>query len=183
MADHAPPVDTARLVAEHHAALYAYAYRLSGSAADAEDLTQQVFLVAQTKLDQLRCAQSARAWLCAVLRNAWLKSRMKRQPTPAGNLELNIDSIPEDTPDESALDQEALQAALNRLPDEFKTVLLQFYFEHRSYREIAEDQGLPIGTVMSRLSRAKSHLRAALIVVEDQEHRARPAPARPAKVK
>jgi RNA polymerase sigma-70 factor (ECF subfamily) len=172
----------ARLVAEHHAPLYAYAYRLSGSAADAEDLTQQVFLVAQAKLDQLRCADSARAWLCTVLRNAWLKSRLKRQPVPACNLELEIDNIPEEPPDPSAWDREALQAALDRLPQEFKIVVLQFYFEHRSYRQIAEDQGLPIGTVMSRLSRAKSHLRAALFPEAGQDGRSR-ADARPARVK
>src|SRR5690606_34165254 len=63
----------AQLVAEHHQSLYRYAYRLSGSAADAEDLVQQVFLVAHQKLDQIRDAQSVRAWLFTVLRNCYLK--------------------------------------------------------------------------------------------------------------
>ena len=54
MADRAAPLDVAQLVADHHQALYRFAYRLSGSVADAEDLTQQVFLIAQQKSDQVR---------------------------------------------------------------------------------------------------------------------------------
>ena len=60
------------------------------------------------------------------------------------------------------IDREQLQAAINELPDEFKLVLLSFYFEDCSYREIAARFDLPAGTVMSRLSRAKNHLRARL---------------------
>ncbi len=60
------------------------------------------------------------------------------------------------------LDDEGLQLALNSLPEEFRTVLLLFYFEDLSYREIAERLELSIGTVMSRLSRGKQHLRQRL---------------------
>ena len=157
-----PPVDLTRLVAEHHAVLYRYAYRLSGSAADAEDLTQQVFLVAQARINQVRSPENVRAWLFAVLRNAWLKSHRRAEPLLAGNLELSLENIPEEPPEESQIDREQLQQALDGLPAEFKTVLLMFYFEECSYREIAERLDLPIGTVMSRLSRAKSHLRTRL---------------------
>ncbi len=58
MAESAGPLDVGRLVVDHHQALYRYAYRLSGSAADAEDLTQQVFLTAQQKIDQVRATGS-----------------------------------------------------------------------------------------------------------------------------
>jgi RNA polymerase sigma-70 factor (ECF subfamily) len=61
------------------------------------------------------------------------------------------------------VDKEALQAAINGLPDEFKLVVVMFYFEQRSYKEIAEQLRIPIGTVMSRLTRAKSRLRACLL--------------------
>ena len=57
------------------------------------------------------------------------------------------------------IDTEVLQRAINSLSDEFKVVVLMFYFEHRSYREIAELLDVPAGTVMSRLARSKAHLR------------------------
>src|SRR5438128_11659940 len=69
-----------RLVDEHYAALYRYAFRLTGSAGDAEDLTQETFCKAQLKLDQLRDASRAKAWLFSILRNAYLhRIRMERQ--------------------------------------------------------------------------------------------------------
>jgi RNA polymerase sigma-70 factor (ECF subfamily) len=61
-----------------------------------------------------------------------------------------------------AIDQQGLAEALAELPDEFRVVVLMFYFEDLSYKEIAEQLELPIGTVMSRLSRAKGHLRRRL---------------------
>ena len=72
MADDRTSMDIAQLVAEHHQAVYAYAFRLSGSVPDAEDLTQQVFLAAQRKLGQLRNLESVRSWLFAILRNCFL---------------------------------------------------------------------------------------------------------------
>ena len=63
-------------------------------------------------------------------------------------------------------DPERLQNALDQLPSRFKVVVLMFYFEECSYREIAEQLELPIGTVMSRLSRAKGHLRDAVLAAE-----------------
>lgn len=158
----AAPADIATLVAEHHAAVYRYAYRLAGTECDAEDLTQQTFLAAQLKLDQLREPEHGRGWLYAILRNSYLKMRRKRAPVAAACLELDVDAIPDDVPEETEVDPERLQAAINELPDEFKVVLLLFYFEGCSYREIAEKLSLPSGTVMSRLSRAKGHLRSRL---------------------
>lgn len=162
MAEDTPRVDLSQLVADHHASLYRYAFRLTGSVADAEDLTQQTFLIAHKRLDQLRSADSVRSWLFTVLRNAFLKSCQKRVPLVAGQLELSLESIPDDASETPLVDSDELQAALDALPPEFKVVVLMFYFEHRSYREIAEQLSLPTGTVMSRLSRAKSHLRDRL---------------------
>ncbi|MEX2112098.1 MAG: sigma-70 family RNA polymerase sigma factor [Pirellulales bacterium] len=161
MADRAAPLDVGQLVAEHHASLYRYAYRLAGTAADAEDLTQQVFLIAQQKLDQLRDADCVRGWLFTVLRNCYLKNRRRRTPISAATAELDINTVAEEVV-EREIDGERLQAAIDTLEDEFKTTLLLFYFEHRSYREIAAALGIPIGTVMSRLARAKARLRGQL---------------------
>ena len=162
MADDRARTDIERLVAEHHYAVYRYAYRLAGSTADAEDLTQQVFLVAQQKLSQLKHVKNARGWLFAILRNSFLRSRQQFAPVPVATLKLDIDSIPMEIPNEDEIDRERLQAALNELSDEFRVVLVMFYFEECSYREIAQSLGVPMGTVMSRLARAKGHLRAKL---------------------
>jgi RNA polymerase sigma-70 factor, ECF subfamily len=153
--------DQDRLVDEHLAAVYRYAFRLTGKVADAEDLTQQTFLIAQERIDQLRDPERARAWLLTVLRRCFLKNCRRKKETLAGDLELQLEHIPEQ-PATDSLDREALQAALDELPPEFRLIVVMFYFEHCSYKEIAASQELPIGTVMSRLSRAKTILRRRL---------------------
>lgn len=154
-------MDVEQLVREHHAPVYRYAYRLTGSVPDAEDLTQQTFLIANQKIGQLRDATRSLGWLFTILRRCFLNECRQRVETPASNLEMALEQIPEEIPADS-IDREQLQAALVSLSDEFRLVLVMFYFEDCSYREIAEKLELPIGTVMSRLSRAKQHLRRAL---------------------
>lgn len=156
-------VDLATLVADHHAVLYRYAYRLSGSAADSEDLTQEAYLAAQKHLGQLANVECARGWLFTILRNCYLKSCRRRSPPALAMTGLDLGEVPAGEADEPEFDQERLQGALDELPDEFKLVLLMFYFEDCSYKEIAERLDLPLGTVMSRLSRAKSHLKAKFL--------------------
>ena len=169
MADDPAAMDIAQLVAEHHPTVYRYAYRLTGSVPDAEDLTQQVFLTAHQRLGQLRREASARSWLLTILRNYFLKSCQKRRPIPAENLQLDMNTIPAVLPDELDIDRERLQRALDELPPKYRLVLVMFYFEDCSYREIAERLELPMGTVMSRLARAKGHLRAKLFQPDDRK--------------
>lgn len=155
-----PPAVT-DLVERHYELLYRFAYRLSGSAADAEDLVQQAFLAAHSKLGQLREADKARAWLIAVVRNAYRKSLRRDRPLPFAT----VGDVPEPC-DEGALermiDAESVQAALAELPEEFRSAVILFYFDEFSYKQIAEMLEVPIGTVMSRLSRGKAHLRQRL---------------------
>ena len=163
MVDNQTGTDMGQLVAEHHRVLFAYAYRLTGAVADAEDLTQQTFLTAQEKLGQLRSPESARGWLFTILRNHFLKACRKKRPQAAGDLDLNINSVPEAVPREDEIDREQLQRALDELSPNYRLVLTMFYFEDFSYREIAERLDLPMGTVMSRLARAKAYLRSILL--------------------
>jgi RNA polymerase sigma-70 factor (ECF subfamily) len=159
-------VEIGQLVSEHHAAVYRYAFRLTGVVCDAEDLTQQTFLAAHRSSSQLRSPEHARAWLFTILRHAYAKLKSKRLPLSATPFDIDLDSVPDDLPDEPLVDQQRLQEAINELPDEFKSVLLLFYFEECSYREIAERLSVPTGTVMSRLARAKARLRAKLFEPE-----------------
>lgn len=171
----AAAVDFTALVIAHHAALYRYAYRLCGCATEAEDLTQQAFLVAQQKLHQLREAERASAWLYAVLRSCFLKSIRKQRPANAQGGFFEVEDVADETPEVDEIDRELLAAALASLPEDFRLVVLMFYFEDLSYQEIAEQLEIPIGTVMSRLSRAKGHLRKRLAESSNSGGELRPA--------
>jgi RNA polymerase sigma-70 factor (ECF subfamily) len=151
-----------QVVAAHHRAVYRYAFRLTGMVADAEDLTQQAFLVAQRKLDQVRDPAKADRWLFAVVRSCFLKSRRRRRPASAANLDIRIEDIAVEPPRDDAVDRERLDRALDDLPDQYRLIVAMFYFEEFSYRQIAQELGIPIGTVMSRLARAKQRLREHL---------------------
>ncbi len=156
-----------QLVVAHHEALYRYAYRLAGNTCDAEDLTQQTFLVAQQRLHQVRDPDKVEAWLFAVLRNCYFKGCRKPRTVLATNLEISLEAIPAPL-GLAQIDRQTLQAALDELPDAFRIVILMFYFEGCSYKEIASQLEIPIGTVMSRLARAKAHLRRRLSGWEEQ---------------
>lgn len=157
------PIDIEVLIEAHHATVYAYAYRLTCSTADAEDLTQQTFLIAYEKSSQIRDPGKSLQWLLAVARTRFLKNRRRRVPVPAVNLDLSMESIPDTThPLETNWDRELLNQAVAELPDPYRLVIAMFYFEECSYKEIAQQLELPIGTVMSRLARAKGHLRKRL---------------------
>lgn len=153
------------LVDAYYDRLYRFAYRLSGSAADAEDLTQQTFLTAQTSLHQLREPDHAKAWMFTIMRNTYLKGRRRKKQTQI----ISLESAPEpsEVEDEAAqLRMEELQAILDELPDEFREPLILFYFQEFSYKEIADILEVPLGTVMSRLARGKKHLRSRLATEE-----------------
>jgi RNA polymerase sigma-70 factor (ECF subfamily) len=152
-----------KLVDAHYVCLYRYAYRLTGSVADAEDLTQEAFCQAQAKLGQLREASKVKAWLFRILRNIYLLRL--RNDRRHGLISLDdIGELPEaaaePVPD---IEPGQLQQALNELPEIFRTPVILFYFEDFSYRDIAEQMDLPIGTVMSRLARSKAFLRSRLL--------------------
>jgi RNA polymerase sigma-70 factor (ECF subfamily) len=160
MAAGPPPISS--LIDDYYAGLYRYAYRLSGCAADADDLTQETFRKALTRLGQLRDPARAKPWLYRILRNGYLhrvRGEKRSRVVP-------LDGVPEvpgrEALPEAAVDPAQLQAALNDLDETFRTPVILFYFEEFSYKDIADQLDVPIGTVMSRLARAKSYLRAKL---------------------
>jgi RNA polymerase sigma-70 factor (ECF subfamily) len=150
------------LVDAHYEALFRYAFRLAGSAVEAEDLTQEAFGKAFTRLSQLREHERAKAWLFRILRNLYLHKIRDEKRHRVIPLDSVGDLPGRDAYETPEIDPEKLQEALNELEEGFRTPLILFYFEEFSYRDIAEQMELPIGTVMSRLARAKAYLRVKL---------------------
>ena len=165
MADGMPLAMMGELIEEYAPLLYRYAYRLTGNSHEAEDLTQQTYLLVQQRGHQLRDVQALRGWLLTIVRNVFLKSRRHRGRGRALD-DIDEPMIVEESWD-SPVDREQLQQALLELSEEFRSPLVLYYFEDFSYQQIAEHMGVPIGTVMSRLSRAKTFLRKRLATTAD----------------
>lgn len=153
------------LVTSYYKDVFRFAYRLSGNQTDAEDLTQQTFMIACRKLHQVNDLSKVRSWLFTIVRNAFLKST-KRREIEFSAFEDAVVATSE--PDNLNLDfdEEALKIALAEMPEAYRTPILLYYFEDIGYKEIAEALEVPIGTVMSRLSRGKKFLRSQLSQTE-----------------
>lgn len=139
--------------------LYAVAVGMLGSRADALDAVQDTCVVALVRVGELRDAGAARAWLHAVLRNVCLMRIRRRREVPVPEVRL-ADVVPGP---EVALEQHVMRdwvwQALDGLsPDERATVLLRHFSRSSSYEAIARLTAVPIGTVRSRLNRARSRL-------------------------
>lgn len=145
-------------IEEHYQVVYRYAFRLSRDQASAEDLTQQVFLNAWRHQDQLRDAAKSRSWLLSTTRNQFLKGLRKSQPVQFSKWEMEPGELPDPVVQSSQDVGIDLQEILLQMTPEYRVVLLMFFFEGLSYKEIAAELGIKIGTVMSRLSRAKQQL-------------------------
>src|SRR5208337_2518574 len=110
-----------QLVDDHYLPLYRYAYRLTGSAADAEDLTQEAFCQAQLKLNQLRDPGRVKAWLFSILRNKYLhclRDARRESTLPLDSIGEVAQPLPEPLPE---VDGQQLQQVLNELPEDFRT--------------------------------------------------------------
>jgi RNA polymerase sigma factor (sigma-70 family) len=153
-----------QLVDAHYAALYRFALSLARNSADAGDLVQQTFFVWATKGDALRDSAKAKSWLFTTLYREFLRGRRRdARSTSIENLPPGEQDIAAEEVDRvSRLDAPVVMAALQSVDEVFRAPLTLFYLEELSYLEIAEALEVPIGTVMSRLSRGKTQLRAAL---------------------
>lgn len=142
----------------HLDAAYNLARWLLGNPEDAEDAAQEAYLRALTYFDSFH-GEDGRAWLLAIVRHTcfeWLDKRRRYLEIPAEHLELARDEGP--SPEALQLrnaDRAAVQRAIEALPPEFREVLVLREMEEMSYKQIARITELPIGTVMSRLARAR----------------------------
>jgi RNA polymerase sigma-70 factor (ECF subfamily) len=151
----------------HLAAAYNLARWLTHDDRDAEDVVQEAYLRALRFFDTFR-GGDGRAWLLAIVRNAchdWLRRNRPLEESTPFDEDVHSAPVDQDTPERTALrsaDREMLRRALSALPAAWREVIVLRELEGLSYKEIAEVAGIPIGTVMSRLARARTRLQQSL---------------------
>ncbi|SES44252.1 RNA polymerase, sigma 29 subunit, SigE [Actinokineospora terrae] len=154
------------VVREHGDRVYRLAYRLSGNAHDAEDLTQETFIRVFRSLASYKPG-TFEGWLHRITTNLFLdmvrrRSRLRMEGLPEDTDRIEGDEpSPEEVYDETHLDPD-LQAALDELPPEFRAAVVLCDVEGLSYEEIGATLGVKLGTVRSRIHRGRQALRVAL---------------------
>ena len=149
--------------------LYNFAHWLTRNREEAEDLVQETYAKALKGFSSFQLGTNFRAWMYRILRNTFLTSRTGLKVTMTVPLDPEDDgpemAVESDTPETILFersDREQLQSAIDELPVHFREILLLCEVEEMSYQEIAEALSIPVGTVMSRLSRARKTLRDRL---------------------
>lgn len=154
------------LVERHQSAVLVLCLRMTGNRADALDASQQALTKAYRHLGQYDPGLPFRPWLLRIAGNECigLMRKRARAPLPLKQTALDLAAESDVQQDHAGLyaDRESVRAAIQRLPEEYRRVVVRYYFEQLSYTEIAEREGIPVGTVGTHLHRAKQMLRRIL---------------------
>ena len=149
--------------------LYNFAHWLTQDRASAEDLVQEAYMKALRGFSSFKQGTNFRAWMYKILRNTFLTSQAGLKASASLSLDSDDDKVVEpaatETPESALLaraEQETIQQALDELPVKFREIILLCDSEEMSYQEIGETLAIPMGTVMSRLSRARKAMRELL---------------------
>jgi len=169
-----------QLVRTYEKSVYNTAYRLSGSYDDASDIAQEAFVRAWNNLKSFRGDSAFSTWLYRIVTNVFLDDRKRKRARPQRSLdevialdESNVARQFEDStpgPDEIAEGSErrtALERAIHTLPEAQRAVIVLYHSQGLSYDEIAEITNLPMGTVKSKLNRARLALRDRLAPIAE----------------
>ncbi len=150
--------------------LYNVALKYMRNQYDAEDLVQETMYAAFRNFHQLREHGKCRSWLFAIMRSNFLKEKRQAGRRPQlGSDDSYLDFLEGVSASnvagdlEKKLESAHLQEVIARLPEKYKTPLILFFLDDMSYQEIADLLDIPIGTVMSRLSRAKQSMKKELL--------------------
>lgn len=155
----------------HMSAMYAFALRLTRNPGDAEDLLQEAFLRAYRFFDHWQPGTNLRAWLLTILRNTFIND-YRREKTRGPTVDISeaegfslFEEVGERDPEgrffDRIVDDEVLRA-IDQLPEEFRETLVLSDVEGLPYQEIGKITGVPVGTVKSRLFRARKALQGRL---------------------
>lgn len=161
--------------------LYNFACWLTQDRHEAEDLVQETYAKALRGFPSFQQGTNFRAWMYKILRNTFLTSRTGLKAAAAVSLDIEgeEEALPKvkETPESILLqrsDRQLVQQALEQLPVTYREVLLLCEVEEMSYQEISATLGIPMGTVMSRLSRARRALRVAVQEIQQKRPEAEP---------
>jgi RNA polymerase sigma-70 factor, ECF subfamily len=163
------------LIQQYEKAVFNFAYRLTGNYDDAHDVTQDAFIRAYNAIGSFRGDASFTTWLFRITTNVFLDERKKRKAHPTQSLdevvqgeESNLTRQVEDPsagPEALVTDREriaVLNKAIHKLPEYQRAMVVMYHMEQKAYEEIAEILEIPIGTVKSRLNRARVALKDLL---------------------
>jgi RNA polymerase sigma-70 factor (ECF subfamily) len=163
-----------QLYQRSHRRAYNLAYRLTGNATDAEDVTQDAYVRAWHNFDSYDSSRSFEGWLFRIITNRVIDLRRRQKRVPMYSLDTPVQgdedgqplahefAAPDSDPEQIVIGpimEERLQEALAALPDDYRTAILLCDVEQRSYQEIADTMHCAIGTVRSRIHRARVMLR------------------------
>jgi RNA polymerase sigma-70 factor, ECF subfamily len=169
VAENLPSESFEQLAMPHFERLYNFACWLTHDRQEAEDLVQETYVRALKGFSSFQPGTNFRAWIYKILRNAFLTSRTGLKATSIVQLDLEgqEEALPTVTQTPESIlvqrsDGRLVQQALEQLPVPYREVLLLCEVEEMSYQEISVTLAIPIGTVMSRLSRARKALRSGL---------------------
>jgi RNA polymerase sigma-70 factor (ECF subfamily) len=161
----ARPVSFEELAVPLFDKLFNFAHWLTRDRSEAEDLVQETYTKALRGFSSFQLGTNFRAWMYRILRNTFLTSRTGLKATMTVPLELEEDNlelpIQRETPEAMLIERsnwQLIQNAIEELPPHYREILLLCDLEEMSYREISETLSIPLGTVMSRLSRARNTL-------------------------
>jgi RNA polymerase sigma-70 factor, ECF subfamily len=160
-----PPqeLDFATLAREYYQPLYRFGLSLARNESDAADLVQQTFLIWAKKGDSLRDPTRVKSWLFTTLYREYLRVRRRIAPFVSQEPEMLELEMPIVAPEVlTSVDANQAVDSLQSVDEIYRAPLTLYYLEHLSYKEIAESLSIPIGTVMSRLSRGKIQLKNSL---------------------
>jgi RNA polymerase sigma factor (sigma-70 family) len=159
----AKKINLQAIVSEHYAAVYRFGFALAKNESDAADLTQETFLILAKHHEHIRDPESIKCWLFTTLRREFLRRVRTHAAHPEVQFQPEEHEIPAIGPGALRLiDAKVALATLEQIDECYRSALELFYLGDLSYKEISETLGVPIGTVMSRLSRGKEQLRRAL---------------------
>ena len=166
-----------QLVVKYQARAYQFAYRLTGNPDDASDLVAEAFVRVYTALPRFRKDSQFTTWLFRIVTNCFLDAKKKASRKPTDQLEdtwVAADAqstiVDQESPVESSERverEEIMQKAIEKLPEYQRAMIVMFHIENLSYEDIASTLDLPVGTVKSRLNRARLALREILEPYEE----------------